>query len=149
MARKPAKPKIEVKAGDYVLMGGSYASFPCHWYFAEVLWADATDVLLHRTNQNGTEFYRQVESILHIRAVGTIEELCAIKRQAADAVRELSNAASEAESALGTARAAVHAELDRLAAGGLKFIARDHDAIAQREIIERVAVEAIDAEEAA
>jgi hypothetical protein len=135
-----------LRAGDHVLMGGSYASFPADWYFASVLWADGTDVLLHRSDLNGN-YYRQIDSVLSVRAVGTIAELSAIKEQARKAVHDLNIVVSEAGSELGRARAALHAELDQLAAGGLKIIPRNHEAIAESEAETRRAVEAIDEEE--
>lgn len=147
MTRKPRHPNLPLlKAGDHVLMGGSYASYPAHWYFASVLWADSTDILLNRSSSNGNT-YRQVESVLHVRAVGTVAELSAIKEQARKAVHDLSNTISEAEQTLGSARAALHAELERLALGGLKIIPRDHEAIAESESETRRAIETIDAEE--
>src|SRR5260370_2189100 len=119
--RKPRHPNLPpLKTGDHVLMGGSYASFPADWYFATALWADSADVLHNRSSPSTSDYYRQVESVLHVRAVGTISELNAVREQARKAVHNLQTAVHDAESALGTARAALHAELERLALGGLK-----------------------------
>lgn len=145
--RKPRHPNLPtLKVGDTVLMGGSRASFPSDWYYATVLWADEADVLLQRTSPSSAVSYRQVDSVLSVRAVGTISELHAIKEQARKAVHDLNVAVDEAGQALSAARSALHAELDRLAAGGLKIIPRDHEAIAEQDAETRRAVEIIDEE---
>lgn len=145
--RKPSHPNLPLlRSGDHVLMGGSHASFPSDWYLAQVIWSDGIDVLLHRSSPGTSEYYRQVDSILSVRAVGTIAELGLIKEQARKAVHALQSTVHDAEQALGAARAAVHAELERLAKGGLTIIPRDHEAIAQDKAAVRAAVEVIDHE---
>lgn len=146
-ARKPRHPNLPLlKAGDTVLMGGSYASYPADWYYASVIWADEADVLLQRTSSSSAVSYREVDSVLSVRAVGTISELHAIKEQARKAVHDLNAAVHEAEGVLGSARAALQAELERLATAGLRIIPRDHDAIAENHVATRHAVEIIDEE---
>lgn len=139
-ARKtaPRAPRTVVKAGDYVLAGGGVASLPGEWFVGHVLWADGRDVLLHRTTQNGTDSWRQLEPIENIRAAGTIADLISIRREASDATTELSRAVGDAEHALGAARDAVWAKCRQLAEGGLKIAPHDDAASAERHAHDRV-----------
>jgi hypothetical protein len=132
---------FELKAGDFVLLGGTRASYPSNWYLATVMWIGKTGVAIERSNQNG-ERWLQTCHRSEIRAIGTIADLCTIQRQASDAVRALVKEVHERESALGSARDAVFAKVDELAKGGLKVIPPNFEEIeadnqAVRDVIER------------
>jgi hypothetical protein len=141
---KPRRPALSIKVGGYVLCGGSTASLPSDWYLGEVLWADERDVLIDRSDQTGTRHWRDVLPIESVRAVGSIAELVDIQHAAAGAVRALSQNVRECETALGTARAAVWAKVEELAASGLQVIPLDEAAIAARHLADRAAQEAFD-----
>jgi hypothetical protein len=141
MKRKPAKQQPSVKVGDHVLLGGTRASYPGHWYLGMVLWAGNGDLLVERYTLNG-ERWRQQQSIHDVRAVGPLSELVAIQNAASKEVAELVSTIGECESALGRARDALWARLEEMAEGGLKVIPPDFDAIeadqqARRALMER------------
>lgn len=125
-AKKAAAPKIGT--GDYVLCGGSPASYPSGWYLGEVLWAGPGDLLIERSTLNG-QTWRETVAVSHIRAVGTIDELVTARCWASEAVRDLTGAINEAEQALEKARAALWARLDEMAALGVSVIPPDFDRI--------------------
>ncbi|MCW5695828.1 MAG: hypothetical protein KIS96_03725 [Bauldia sp.] len=106
----------DVKIGDYVLIGSTSASFPGNWSTGLVLWVGKGDVLIERANQNGGT-WREVDSILHVRAHGTLEHCWEAQRRAGEVVRDLIRAAHEAESALVSARDKVWNKLDEFASG--------------------------------
>lgn len=153
MPRNRIKPKTKrgvpaLKPGDHVLIGCNRASYPWHWFMARVAWADDRDVLLDRSNINGTERYRHHVPINEVRAVGTVEELMAVKRCAAEHVRSYQNKVDEAEQALGRAREELWAKIDELAASGIAIIPLDEEAADARRATDRKAQEAIEIEEA-
>jgi len=113
--------------GDHALLGGSYASWPGHWYLGTILWVGKEEVLVRRATMNG-QVYVELDSIYAIRAVGNIDELNQIQETARKAVRELVRAADEAESELGRRRDAVQAKLQELEKGGLKIASFDRAA---------------------
>lgn len=134
--RTKSAPRITVKAGDYALIGGTAASFPNNWFLALVLWADHRDVLLDRRDGTGTEQWRQLEPIGHVRAVGSIEQLVAVKETARLAVRELAQKADEATEAMGRAREAVWAKLEEMADAGLTVNPDMPAATSERSMVE-------------
>jgi hypothetical protein len=129
-ASRPRKPASKPPAaiGDFVLLGGTRASYPADWYLGEVLWIGNGDVLVRRDTQNG-QSWRQLYSSSEIRAAGTIDDLVAIRRQASESVQDFQSKIYACESALAAARDALFRKLDELAAGGLKIIPPDFAAI--------------------
>lgn len=137
-----------VRAGDHVLMGGSYASSPWHWYSGVVLWADKRTVLIERANSHG-DTWRECYPVEEIRAFSPdIAELVAIKKQACNAVLELHRAVGEAEQALGHARDAEQQKVEELARGGLKISPVDRQAIEATRARDRTAQEQAESEQA-
>lgn len=136
-----------LKAGDHVLLGGTYGSLPGHWYLGTILCVDGEALYLLRSNQNGGTWHQE-DSVHAVRAVGTIAELIEIKETARKAVAELSRHVDEIESELGRARAAVHNKLEELAKGGLKIAPLDVEASAAHDSAERAASQAYDEQEA-
>jgi hypothetical protein len=143
-SRKRPK-KTAVAVGDYVLCGGTRASYPGEWCLGSVLWVGTRDALLERSTLNG-QTWRQTVVIPEIRAIGTIEELGKIKEQARKACAELTREIRKAESALGRARDNLFAKLDELAEGGLKIIPLDFEAIEAAHRRDQGAVEQADIE---
>lgn len=127
--KKSAVRKLVVRVGDHVLMGGTRASYPGEWYMGSVVWIGSDEVLLHRDTLNGGNDWRQLCHIDEIRAVGTIADLVAIKRDASAGIRALQRKVSEAEHRLGAARERLFAKLEKLAARGLNVIPPDFPAM--------------------
>lgn len=115
MARKQAERQVfRPKVGEYVLIGSSGVTLPGDWFVAKVLWADGEEILTeHEAPSHGR--CRQVLTIAHVRAIGSISELGQFKETSRVAVADLSRRVREAESALGDARKAVWDKLDDLA----------------------------------
>lgn len=146
---KQSKPKAPlIVIGDFVLLGGTRASYPGGWYLGRVLWVGADDLLVEHSTQNG-KTWRQVQHISSVRAIGTIAELNSIQDAARKAVHEFRQQVTDCEQALGAARAALFAKIDVLAEGGLKVLPPDFDAIEANHIQIRQAVEEYDNEGAA
>jgi hypothetical protein len=132
---------FEVKPGDFVLLGGTRASYPSTWYLAQVVWIGKAGVAVERSNAQGDRWL-QTCFRSEIRAVGSIAELATIQQQASDAVRKLVRDVHECESALGRARDAVFAKVDELAESGLNVIPPNFDQIEAdkqqaRDVVER------------
>jgi hypothetical protein len=136
VTRKTKKPVLEIKQGDWVLLGSTRASYPGEWYVGGVLWVGHGDILVRRFATTGGE-YNQLEPFEAVRAVGTHQDLVEVKKIAADGVRELRKAVSDAESALGRARDALFARLNELAAAEPRIIPPDFSAIKERHRCER------------
>lgn len=145
MTNRKSAPQIDIKPGDWVLLGGTRASYPCNWYLGEVLCMHRGDLFIQRSNQNG-ETWRETTHISEVRANGTIDEIVSIKETARKAVHVLSQAAGECESALGRARDAVWQKLDELALGGLSVVPPDFEAIEAEGARVRATVEQADIE---
>ncbi|MEX2126939.1 MAG: hypothetical protein WD871_01680 [Xanthobacteraceae bacterium] len=111
----PKRRLPELKTGDFVLMGGTRASYPSGWFLGKVLWSDRRDVLIERDQSCGGRVWREVYSILEVRAVGTIEQLVKVQNEAFKATLDLVREVHAAEYVLGRARDAVHAKVDELA----------------------------------
>jgi hypothetical protein len=139
MAKRKRKPALAVGISDYVLLGGTRASYPEHWYYGQVLWIGDGDVLVQRSNAHGDR-WREVISSSQIRAVGTREKLSDLKRRASEGVRDLQRRIDEVTSALGDARDALFKHLDALAEKGLDIVPPDFVAI-DAEIAERRAIQ--------
>lgn len=116
-----------LQIGDYVLLGGSYASMPGDWYLGKLVWVGKEELCIERWTLNG-QVYHQQGTIYDVRAAGSMNDLSLIKEQARLAVKELTVTVQEAESALGRARDAVHNKLEDLAKGGLKIAPYDREA---------------------
>lgn len=142
-ARKKAKSLPAFKVGDMLLLGGTRASYPGEWYHGKVLWFNADEVLVQRSNQNG-ETYTQIHWISEVRASGDYDDLARIQNTARKGVDELRKKVSEAETALGQARDALWAHLETLAIGGLTV--PDFDAMAAEEAADRAVRERSDQE---
>lgn len=127
MANKSTQ-RVVINGGDYVLLGGTQASYPGHWYLGRVLWVGDTDILIKRSTVNG-ETWREVHFISEIRAVGSVSDLVSIQETAREECSTLQKIVREAETALGEARTNLFAKLERLAAGGLAVIPPDFSKI--------------------
>ncbi|HEX2255629.1 MAG TPA: hypothetical protein VHG92_02820 [Afifellaceae bacterium] len=149
-ARKQGKPKrrrLALQPGDTVLLGGTRASYPWHWHYGRVVWADERDALIERGSWHG-ESWREVVSIHEVRAVGDIAELGRVKQLASEAVRELQKRVDEATSELGRARDALFAKLDELAEAEPAIFPPDFAAIDEAHAATRRAIEACEEAEA-
>lgn len=112
MSRRTSEPKLNLKPGEFVLVG-SYYSKPHEWFHAVVLWSDAKEVLTsHAPPSTPCESYRQILDIEQIRAVGDLSALMDFQNGASAAVKPYTTAVSEAESELGRARDALRRALD-------------------------------------
>jgi len=147
MAKNTKLKTPNVAAGDFVLCGGTRASYPGEWYLGQVLWAGKGDALLERATQNGRT-WREVIAVVEIRAVGTIEQLVTVQDEARKACAELTRAIHECTSELGRARDALFAKLDALAEGGLKVVPPDFEAIEDHGVALQATVEQADVEAA-
>lgn len=141
------QPKTIFKVGDNVLYGSGPASYPWHWFHAEVLWFDGDDMMVRRYTQNGGRFNQELHSS-GVRAVGTHAELEQIKRDAAEGVKEFQRKVEEAERALGAARDALWAHLGELAKGGLKVSVPDFAAMDATYAEKRAVQETLETEDA-
>lgn len=126
--QQKATPTLKVEVNDWVLLGSTRASYPGEWCVGRVLWVGDNDLLVERSNQHG-ETWRDHKFMSDIRAVGDLGDLFTIKEQARIGVKALREAVAEAEQALGAARNALFAKLEELAAGGLKVVPPDFNAI--------------------
>lgn len=139
---------MSVRPGDLVLMGGTRASYPGHWYIGRVLWIGDGDVLIQRDNAHGDR-WRQLESALAIRAFGTMEKLVAVRKAAREAIRDLQRQINDAESALGSARDTLWKRLEELVEKGMvDAIPPDFAAIDAQHEETRAAVERAEQESA-
>lgn len=116
---KAARARNKIKPGEWVLIsGGTPAGYPCHWWWGEVIWADASDVLVGRAEAGRR--WREVVPISHVRAAGSVAQLLEVKQAASEGgVREQQMAVTAAEQALAQARDNLWAKLDELAGAGL------------------------------
>jgi hypothetical protein len=112
--KRRALGKTKLAVGDVVLMGMPGITPPSQWHVGEVLWFDDEWVLVSQSHIGGAgKPYPHLHEISYVRAVGTIEELGVIRRNAGAALGELHRSVDEA---LAAARAAVWQRLDEFAA---------------------------------
>lgn len=137
MASKKTK-AVEVKAGDYVLLGSSSASYPAHWYSATVLFVTGNDLLIERHTANGQK-WREHSSVLAVRAVGTISELNALRTAAANDVKRLWQVIADAETELQLARDAMWKRIEQFGEGIFPpdFVAIDAEREARAALMDR------------
>jgi hypothetical protein len=128
MGKKSIVKTVAITVGDFVLCGGTSASYPGQWYLGEVLWVGDNDALIERSTMQG-ETWREVIHHSVIRAFGTISDLGLIQETARKEVFDLQKKVIETEAALGAARDALWGHLKELVSGGLSVIPPDFSEI--------------------
>lgn len=146
--KQAASSKITVNVGDFVLLGGTRASYPNDWFLGEVLHNDRGYLFVARSTLNGDRWH-QIASIGDVRARGSIDELVRVQEAARKEVQQLRAEIAACEQALGAARDRLFNRLDELAAGGMPIIPPDFDAIEAGEKELRAVIERGDDEDAA
>lgn len=115
MSKAIARQKLEV--GATVLLGTPGISMPNDWWIGEVLWFDGFHILVQQSHiGGGGQPYPNLLPLDHVRAIGTIDELCEIRRRCRDEFKALTDAVRHAEARLQEARDAVYVRLDTVAA---------------------------------
>ncbi|TIN36822.1 MAG: hypothetical protein E5Y10_22090 [Mesorhizobium sp.] len=115
MSKPIARQKLA--PGMTVLLGMPGHSMPGEWWLGTIIWIGGDEILVetYPPSQCG-KGEKSLQHVSWVRAIGTIHELGEIQRGCRDELKLLTDAVKEAEEALRSARDAVYARLDEIAA---------------------------------